>query len=75
MKKLNHDRWDCGALLHSEDLDRFLPEPWGRDHGSFQTQFTYRKDKLHQQKPAMIHFEKDNVDVMSFIQSQNDYCK
>lgn len=45
MKKLGHDRWNSGTVLFSEKEDRFLPEPWGRDHISFQQQILPRIEK------------------------------
>ena len=76
MVELNHSRWNCGGVLNSEDVDRFLPEPSQRNHESFLEQiqppkvFTSKKNK--NRDVSVVHFQKSNTTPEEFFLSHND---
>ena len=78
MTELNHSRWNCGGVLNSEAVDRFLPEPSGKDHESFLEQIRPPKEfvsKKGNKYFSAVHFQKSNTTPEKFFLSaeKNEY--
>lgn len=76
MAELNHSRWNCGGVLNSEDVDRFLPEPSQRNHESFLAQIqspkAFMTKKNKNKDLGVVHFQKSNTTPEEFFLSHKD---